>query len=67
MYATIADEWFDAFLEKLEADAKRVRRAISELYRPLPAQELRNRAYQQETEQQRALLHRAQGREVHHG
>lgn len=64
MHATTADEWFDTFIERLEANTTRVRRAISEMYRPLPGAVLTERAYDAETEHQRALLHRAQGREV---
>jgi hypothetical protein len=64
MHATTADEWFDTFIERLEADARRVRRAISEVYRPLPSAVLRDRAYEAETEQQRALIRRANGQEV---
>jgi len=66
MYATTADEWFDVFLEKLEADTKRVRRAISEVYRPLPGAVLKERAYEAETENQRDLLQRARGLEMTH-
>ncbi|WDH77893.1 hypothetical protein PTQ19_10205 [Microbacterium esteraromaticum] len=65
-HATVADEWFDSFISDLESDPKRVRRAMSELYRPIPAQALRDQAYEAETEQQLALIHRAQGREVRH-
>lgn len=64
MFATTADEWFDTFIERLESDARRVRRAISEMYRPLPGAVLRDRAYEAETEQQRALIQRVRGLEA---
>lgn len=65
-HATTADEWFDTFIERLEANPQRKRRAISELYRPLPGHVLAARAYEAETEHQRALLNRALGREATH-
>lgn len=66
-HATVADEWFDSFISDLESDPKRVRRAMSELYRPIPAQVLRDRAYEAETERQRDLIRRVRGEEVRHG
>lgn len=66
MHATTADEWFDSFIERLESDRLRVRRAISELYRPLPGPVLAAKAYDAETDRQLDLLDRSLGREVLH-
>lgn len=59
MHATTSDEWFDAFIERLEADPRRVRRAVSEQYRPLPPRVLNNRVYDAHTENLRVQLREA--------
>ena len=53
---SIAEEWFDHFIERLESDPKRIRRALGELYRPLPPSVLEARKYDFETEKLRVQL-----------
>lgn len=56
-HATTADEWFASFIERLEADPRRKRTAISELYRPLPTSVRRARAYDAQTDRLLAEHH----------
>lgn len=56
---TVSDEWFAHFITELENNKPRVRRLLSERWRPLPPAEMRSRVYDAETERLRGTLHAA--------